>query len=82
MTPIDYGWKLTHDKEYLCINWFEGEQVPQEVEDIEAGFELDDDDDADCNDLGSDDENDDLCISENEDDDPTETDSESDSDLL
>ena len=33
-TPIDYGWKLSSYKEYLEIDWFYGDQVPQEIEDI------------------------------------------------
>ena len=26
-TLIDYGFKLTPDKEYICINWFEGDRL-------------------------------------------------------
>ena len=31
-TPIDYGWKLSKCGSYLEINWFEGDQVPPEIE--------------------------------------------------
>ena len=33
-TPIDYGWKLSRCKEYLEIDWFHGDQVPQKIEDV------------------------------------------------
>ena len=45
-TPIDFGWKLTDSKDFLCINWFEGDQVPQEFDQIEGCY-CDDDDDND-----------------------------------
>ena len=32
---IDFGWKLSDDKELLYIKWFEGEQVPSAIEAIE-----------------------------------------------
>ena len=31
-TPIDFGWKLSECGDYLEMNWFEGEQIPSEVE--------------------------------------------------
>ena len=34
-TPIDYGWKLSKCGNYLEINWFEGNQVPVEIESLE-----------------------------------------------
>ena len=34
LTEIDYGWKLSDD-EFLDIKWFEGEQVPTAIENIE-----------------------------------------------
>ena len=34
-TPIDYGWKLSKCGNYLEINWFEGNQVPLEIESLE-----------------------------------------------
>ena len=30
LSPIDYGWKLSDG--YLEIRWFDGEQVPSEIE--------------------------------------------------
>ena len=47
VTPIDFGWKLTEDKEFLCINWFDGDQVPQELEEIEGGCNEDEEEDDD-----------------------------------
>ena len=35
-TPIDCGWKLSESSEYLEINWFEGAQVPDEIEQIDG----------------------------------------------
>ena len=32
---IDYGWKLSKCGNYLEINWFEGNQVPQKIESLE-----------------------------------------------
>ena len=34
-TPIDYGWKLSKCGNYPEINWFEGDQVPPEIESLE-----------------------------------------------
>ena len=83
---IYYGFQLTPDKEYICINWFKGEQMPQEIEDIESNIESEDDDEDDDSDCDVDDDDDDACddacILENEDGDPIDTDSESDGDLL
>ena len=31
-TPIDYRWKLSKCGNYLEIDWFEGDQVPPEIE--------------------------------------------------
>ena len=31
-TPIDYGWEFWNCGNYLEINWFEGDQVPPEIE--------------------------------------------------
>ena len=31
-TPVDYGWELPKCGNYLEINWFEGDQVPPEIE--------------------------------------------------
>ena len=33
-TPIDYGWKLSECKEFIVIDWFHGEQVPAQVENL------------------------------------------------
>ena len=33
-TPIDYGWKLSKCGNYLEINWFQGYQVPPEIESL------------------------------------------------
>ena len=32
--PIDYGWELPKYGNYLEINWFEGDQVPPEIESL------------------------------------------------
>ena len=36
LTPIDYGWKLLRGSNLLTDKWFEGQQVPQEIEDVQA----------------------------------------------
>ena len=35
LCPLDYGYKLTADKEQLEMNWFDGDQVPHEVEEMQ-----------------------------------------------
>ena len=35
-TAIDFGWKLSECKGYLDINWFTGDQVPEELEEDEG----------------------------------------------
>ena len=63
LTAIDYGWKLSTDNERLVINWFHGDQVPQEIEAIaiveydtnDSEDEIEDEEDE------SDSENDDDC---------------------
>ena len=44
-TALDYGWQLSDDAEFLDMHWFDGEQVPNEIDEIEA--ENDDDNDTD-----------------------------------
>ena len=65
-TPIDFGWELDENNEYLQVKWFEGDQVPPQLEltdtdiDIEESEdEIDWDSDKD-NELSSDDENESL----------------------
>ena len=36
LTPIDYVWKLLEVFNLLTVMWFERQQVPQEIEDIQA----------------------------------------------
>ena len=38
-TPIDYGWKLSKCGNYLEINWFQGYQVPPEIESLEDKYQ-------------------------------------------
>ena len=33
-TPINYGWEISKCGNYLEINWFEGHQVPPEIESL------------------------------------------------
>lgn len=42
ITPLDYGWKLSDDHARLTIKWFEGEQIPA---DIENSVEIEDESD-------------------------------------
>ena len=65
-TPIDFGWELDKNNEYLLVKWFEGDHVPPQLEltdtDIyieESEDEIDWDSDND-NELSSDDENESL----------------------
>ena len=65
-TPIDFGWELDKNNEYLLVKWFEGDHVPPQLEltdtDIyieESENEIDWDSDND-NELSSDDENESL----------------------
>ena len=43
LTPIDYDWILSKDGNFLSIKWFEGEQVPTEIDEIESLEECDED---------------------------------------
>lgn len=42
LTRIDYGWKLLEVSNLLIVTCFEGQQVPQEIEDVQAQDESDD----------------------------------------
>ena len=46
-TPIDYSWELSSDGEFCDIHWFDGEQIPKEMEEIEAENDEDDNEDTD-----------------------------------
>ena len=41
-TPIDFGWKLSECSECLDIKWFEGPQVPIEIDQIDGSDVADD----------------------------------------
>jgi len=63
-TPIDFGWELGGNQEYLQVKWFEGDQVPPQLEFIdndinaeESEDEIDWDCDYDSSDHNSDGEN-------------------------
>ena len=65
-TPIDFGWELDKNNEYLQVKWFEGDQVPPQLEltDMDIGIkesedEIDWDSDKD-NELSSDNESESL----------------------
>ena len=65
-TPIDFGWELDENNEHLQVKWFEGYQVPPQLEltdkdnDIEQSEdEIDCDSDKD-NEHSRDDENESL----------------------
>ena len=34
-SPLDYGWRVSECNSYLETNWFEGDQVPPEIESFE-----------------------------------------------
>ena len=38
-TPLDFGWCLSRCKEFLEVKWFEGEQVPEELEQISGAID-------------------------------------------
>ena len=54
LAEINYGWKLSDDTEFLDIKWFEGEQVPAAITNIEelenSDEEVIDDSDSDQSD--------------------------------
>ena len=58
-TPIDFGWELDENNEYLQVKWFEGDQVPPQLELTDTDIDIDWDSDKD-NELSSDDENESL----------------------
>ena len=41
LAEINYGWKLSDDDEFLDIKWFQGEQVPAAIKNIEELEESD-----------------------------------------
>ena len=43
LTPIDYGWILSNDGNFLSVKWFEGQQVPKEIDEIKGLEECEED---------------------------------------
>ena len=62
VTPLDYGWKLAEER--MEIRWYEGDQVPSLIEDLEEDDEADAEEseveEDNESDEGSDEENDDM----------------------
>ena len=60
-TPLDFGWKLSNDKERLVLDWFDGDQIPCTLEDTEITSSITDSDDENDTCDSSDDENLDIA---------------------
>ena len=48
-TPVDYSWKLSKCGNYLKMDWFEGDQVPPEIESFKEANIRNEDEDSDGN---------------------------------